>query len=110
MLLAELEGIKKENKSLLDENVKLMQKQKELLEDKESKRKSKKESKKKKRESSSSEEQTKKPKKVTKMDPEKMTIQEIKSALTHAGKDYVLPTDKRPKSDYVKLFNKHMKE
>jgi len=43
-------------------------------------------------------------------DPEKMTIQEIKSALTHAGKDNVLPTEKRPKSEYIRLYMKYMKE
>jgi len=49
-------------------------------------------------------------KKVHRKDPEKMTIKEIKSALTHAGKDHVLPVEQRTKAEYVTLYKKYMKD
>jgi hypothetical protein len=45
---------------------------------------------------------------IDQQDPEKLSIQQIKSYLTHAGKDYVLPTETKKKSFYVELFRKHL--
>jgi len=66
--------------------------------------------KKKKREDDGEDEKRRSKKKTHKKDPEKMTIKEIKSELTHAGYDYVLPVEERKKADYVALYKKHMKE
>jgi len=102
----------------MQEKEKVISDLKQVLDDKEEevykltleKQQEKKSTKRKKRDTDSVEESIKAKKTNRLRDPEKMTIKEIKSALTHAGKDYVLPTDKRPKSDYVKLYNKYLKE
>jgi len=65
---------------------------------------------KKKKRQSDSEDDKRKSKKVHRKDPEKMTIKEIKSALTHAGKDHVLPVEQRTKAEYVTLYKKYMKD
>jgi len=117
-LQTELEREKKEKELIIQEKEKVISDLKQVLDDNEEevykltleKQQEKKSTKRKKRDTDSVEESIKAKKTNRLRDPEKMTIKEIKSALTHAGKDYVLPTDKRPKSDYVKLYNKYLKE
>jgi len=120
-LQSELEFEKKEKDNLSKELARkeqrltrlaneLNEKESELSELNNTPRKETRTTKKKKREDDSEDEKRRSKKKTHKKDPERMTIKEIKSELTHAGLDYVLPVEERKKADYVALYKKHMKE
>jgi len=102
----ELDNEKKENKL----NV---QKLRDLLKEKDEElnefRPKEKVSKKKKRDSDE-EDDYKRSKRVYRKDPEKMTVKDLKSAITHAGKAHVLPPHKTTKAEYVSLYRKYVNE